>query len=70
LGIHLQHAETLDGTVDKGSNQIKMEGFFPCLPLNPLHPRADGDALAAGLKKQILCSNFNHTFSLSAAKLD
>jgi len=33
-----------------------MEGFFPCLPLNPLHPRADGDALAAGLKKQILCS--------------
>jgi hypothetical protein len=29
-----------------------MEGFDPCLPLNPLHPRADGDAMAAGFKKQ------------------
>ena len=34
-----------------------MEGFFPCLPLNPLHPLADGDAVAAGFKKQILSSD-------------
>jgi hypothetical protein len=29
-----------------------MEGLFPCLPLNPLHPRADGDAVVAGFKKE------------------
>jgi hypothetical protein len=50
--IHLTNAETLDGTIDKGSNHPKMEGFFPCLPLNPLPPRADGDAMAAGFKKR------------------
>jgi hypothetical protein len=26
--------------------------------MNPLHPRADGDTLAAGLKKQILAMRF------------
>ena len=54
--IHRQDAEYLDGTTNKGSNHPKMEGFFPCLPLNPLHPPADGDAVAAGFKKQILSS--------------
>jgi hypothetical protein len=34
-----------------------MEGFFPCLPLNPLPPRAHGEALAAGFKKQSPSSN-------------
>ncbi len=51
--IHRQDAAYLDGTTNKGSNHPKMEGFFPCLPLNPLHPRADGDAVAAGFKKEI-----------------
>jgi len=31
-----------------------MEGFYPCLPLNPLHPLADDDTVAAGFKKQSL----------------
>jgi hypothetical protein len=34
-----------------------MDGFFPWLPLNPLHPLADGDAMAAGFKKQFLISD-------------
>jgi hypothetical protein len=34
-----------------------MDGFFPCLPLNPLHPLADGEAVAAGFKKQIPISS-------------
>jgi DNA (cytosine-5)-methyltransferase 1 len=34
-----------------------LDGFFPCLPLNPLHPLADGEAVAAGFKKQIPISN-------------
>ena len=50
--IHLTNAETLDGTIDKDSNHPKMDGIFPCLPLNPLHPRADGEAMAAGSRKR------------------
>jgi hypothetical protein len=29
-----------------------MDGYHPFLPLNPLHPRADGEAVAAGFKKR------------------
>jgi len=51
--IHNTDAENLDGTGSEGTNHPKMEGFLPCLPLNPHHPRADGDAVAAGFKKEI-----------------
>jgi len=30
-----------------------MDGFFPFLPLNPHHPRADVEAMAEGFKKEI-----------------
>ena len=55
--IHNTDAENLDGTGSEGTNHPKMEGFLPCLPLNPHHPRADGDAMAEGFKKENPFSN-------------
>jgi hypothetical protein len=46
--IHNTDAENLDGSILESSNHPEMEGFYPVLPLNPHHPRADGDAVAAG----------------------
>ena len=52
LGVHCPDAESIDETTHKESNHPKIDGFYPFSPLNPHHPRADGDALAAGFKNQ------------------
>jgi hypothetical protein len=57
--IHLQDAESLDATIDNGSNHPKMEGFFPRLHLNALRPRADADTVAAGFKKHLSVVQFS-----------
>jgi hypothetical protein len=54
--IHRPDAESIDETTTKGSNHPKIDSYYPFRPLNLLHPLADGEAMAAGFKKQILRS--------------
>jgi len=55
--IHHTDAENLDGPGTRGSNHPNMDGFYPFRPLNPLHPQADGDTVAAGFQKETPFSN-------------
>jgi hypothetical protein len=61
-------AETLDGPGTKGSNHPTMDGFYPFRPLNPLHPRADGETVAAGVKKRFPISNPNLGEAIATAR--
>jgi hypothetical protein len=45
-----------------------MDGFFPFLPLNPLHPRADGEAMAAGFKNRFPFSHLPNIMTFDARK--
>ena len=60
----LQLSKTLDPVGGCGSNLLKMTEIRPFLPLDPLQPRADGEAGAGGRERKFLSVNRRNSLLL------